>query len=282
MRQLSLSALTRMKVPPYIGYPALALLFYLILYYMGQRALYQPMRFPGGWWEIQPDVGVEDVWLTTPDGLKLHGWWKEAPESNLVTLYLHGNAGNVSHRGSHLVEITAAGSSVLVLDYRGYGKSEGKVSERGFYTDAETAYRYLRDKGYGPARIILHGESLGTAVAVELAARIPVGGVILEAPFSSAGDAAGRVVPVLGPLVVRGFNSKEKIPHINAPLLIIHGDADRVIHIDLGRALFEAAVEPKEFWTIPGADHNDIIESAGIEYGTRLKRFYEGLSPGLP
>ena len=214
--------LGRMKIPPYIGYPLLALFFYLVLYYMGQRTLYQPMRYPRGWWEIQSEIGAEDVWVTTPDEVKLHGWWKEAPNSDVATLYLHGNAGNVSHRGSHIEEIAAAGSSVLVLDYRGYGKSEGKPSEQGFYTDAETAWQFLHDKGYAANRIVLHGESLGTAVAVELATRVDVGGVILEAPFSSAGDAAGRVVPLLGPLVVRGFNSKEKIARINAPLLIIH------------------------------------------------------------
>ncbi|MCP5110004.1 MAG: alpha/beta hydrolase [bacterium] len=272
-----MSALTSIKIPPYVGYPLLAVFFYFVLYFLGQRTLFQPLRFPRGWWEIQPEIGAEDVWLTTPDGLKLHGWWKQAPGSDLVTLYLHGNAGNVSHRGSHMVEIAAAGSSVLVLDYRGYGKSEGKATEKGFYTDAETAYRHLLDTGYAAKRILLHGESLGCAVAVELASRVETAGVILEAPFTSASEAAGSVVPFLGPLVVRGFDSKERITSISTPLLIIHGDADEVIDFELGKSLFEAAAEPKDFWVIPGANHNNIVEHAGPEYATRLQRFYENL-----
>ncbi|MCP5113987.1 MAG: alpha/beta hydrolase, partial [bacterium] len=170
------------------------------LYFIGQRALYQPMRHPEGWWEMQPEVGAEDVWLTSADGVKLHGWWKQAPDSELVTLFLHGNAGNVSHRGLHMLKIVAAGSSVLVLDYRGYGKSEGSPGEQGFYTDADAAYQFLLDKeGYPPNRIVLHGESLGCAVAVDLASRKEVAGVILEAPFTTAGEVAGRIVPFVGP-----------------------------------------------------------------------------------
>ena len=265
------------RIPPYIGWPLLAAFAYAILYIFAQRVLFQPMKFPRGWWEVQEQIGAEDVWLTTSDGVKLHGWWQEAPDSDIVTLYLHGNAGNVTHRGSHGQQIVAAGSSVLVIDYRGYGKSEGRPTESGLYEDAETAYRYLIEKGYRPERVVLHGESLGSAVAVELATRHPVGGVVLEAPFTSAGDVAGRLVPLLGPLVVRSFRSKDKINSIGAPLLVIHGEADRVIAFDFGKALFEAAPEPKEFWALPGADHNNIVESAGSQYRKRLSGFYDTL-----
>ena len=113
------------------------------------------------------------MWLQAADGVKLHAWWLKAPGSRVATLFLHGNAGNVTHRAGHMLAIAEAGSSVLVIDYRGYGRSEGRPDEAGLYADAEAAYQHLLAAGYTPDRIVLHGESLGTAVAVELASRRP-------------------------------------------------------------------------------------------------------------
>ena len=268
-----------MRIPPYVGWPLIVAWLYVVLYFLANRVIYQPTKYPRGWWEAQQEVGAADVWLETPDGVKLHAWWRPVNDSRLVTLYLHGNAGNVSHRGAHIREIAAAGSSVLVLDYRGYGKSKGRPTEKGLYTDAETAFQHLIGKGYRPEQIILHGESLGSAVAVELATRRPAGGLVMEAPFTSAGDVAGRILPFLGPLVVRGFKSKKKIARVRAPILIIHGDMDGVIDTDLSRALFEAAPEPKTFWAVPGAGHNDIVEAAGRGYRQRLQAFYSTVQP---
>lgn len=263
-----------LRIPWYIGYPLVGACGYGALYLWAGRAVYYPMRFPDGYWEAQAEISAVDVWLRASDGVRLHGWWLEPPGAKLATLFLHGNAGNVTHRASHMREIAAAGSAVLVIDYRGYGKSQGRPSERGLYADAEGAYEYLRGRGWA---VVAHGESLGTAVAVDLAARRPCAGVVLEAPFTSARAMAGRVLPVIGPLLIFSYDSREKIQRVRAPLLVMHGDRDSIVPIDLGRALFGMAPEPKTFWAVAGADHNDLVETAGPRYRERLRGFYQTL-----
>lgn len=262
-----------------LGWPLVAASGYGLLYLMANRAIYQPMKYPQGLWNLQPQLGASDVWLRAPDGVRLHAWWIPRPDARVVTLYLHGNAGNITHRVNHVLEVTAAGSSLLLLDYRGYGKSEGRPTEKGLYTDAQSAYQHLLDTGHRPDRIVLHGESLGTAVAVDLASRRPCAGLVLEAPFTSAREVAARVLPLIGPLLVSGLDSKRKIRDVRVPVLIIHGDRDEVISFDFGRKLFEAAREPKSFWAVSGAGHNDIVETAGPAYRKRLREFYESLLP---
>jgi fermentation-respiration switch protein FrsA (DUF1100 family) len=245
-----------------------------MLYFLAQRALYHPLKYPQGFWEIQSRLAAEDVWLRAADGVRIHAWYIRQPEAAVATLYLHGNAGNITHRAGNIPLITGAGSSLLLLDYRGYGRSEGKPSEKGLYLDADAGYQYLLEAGYAAERIVVQGESLGSAVAVDLAARRRCAGLVLEAPFTSAKEVAGRILPVVGPLVVWGFDSKRKIAAVRAPVLILHGDRDEVIAFDLGRKLFEAAREPKWFWPVPGAGHNDLIEVAGVRYRERLREFY--------
>ena len=206
------------RVPAYIGWPLVAASSYGALCFWASRAVYYPMKHPQGLWDLQSQSGAHDVWLGAADGVRIHGWWIPSPESRLATLFLHGNAGNLTHRAGHIREITAAGSSLLIIDYRGYGRSEGRPSERGLYADAEAGYRYLLDAGHGPKTIVVHGESLGTAVAVDLAARHECGGVILEAPFTSAREVGSRVLPLIGPLITWGFDSKQKIPNVRAPV----------------------------------------------------------------
>ena len=173
--------------------------------------------------------------------------------------------------------MAGAGSSVLIVDYRGFGRSEGRPTERGLYRDADAAYEYLIRQGYPPEQIVLHGESLGSAVAVDLAARRLCAGLILECPITSVSDMAAKVVPVVGPLFVRGFNARRKIANVNVPVLIIHGDDDRLVPYAMGRALFEAANQPKSFWTVEGARHQNIVEVAGPLYRERLQAFYESI-----
>ncbi len=127
--------------------------------------------------------------------------------AELVTLYLHGNAGSVTHRYARIREITAAGSSVLMIDYRGHGKSGGRPTENGLYADAKTGYQLLEQMGFRPEQIVLHGESIGCAVAIHVASQNLCGGMVLEAPFTSAADVAQTVLPVVGPMLVRSFNS---------------------------------------------------------------------------
>jgi fermentation-respiration switch protein FrsA (DUF1100 family) len=248
-----------------------------------RRAIYQPSVYPCGWWYTQAESGARDLWLRASDGTRLHAWWVDVPASRMVTLYLHGNGGNLAHRPGHLREIAVAGSSVLIIDYRGFGKSAGSPSERGLYRDADAGYDYLILLGYRPEQMVVLGESLGAAVAVDLVARRPCSGLILECPFTSLSAMAGHLVPLLGPLFVRGFDSLGKIGQVRVPLLIIHGDRDRTVPYRMGRALFEAAREPKWFWTVEGASHLDIVQVAGLRYRARLGAFYEqaGLRHGI-
>ena len=257
----------------------LAVLIYGAIYFAVSRLVYKPTRYPDGWWHTQGEVGAQDVWINTSDGLRLHAWWVEAPGSRLVTLYLHGNGANLARRTRHLREIAAAGSSVLILDYRGYGKSAGYPTERGLYRDADAGYDHLIGMGYQHRQIVLLGESLGSAVAADVARRRPCGGVILECGITSLSAIAGTIVPLVGRLFASGFNTRRKIAGVHAPLLIIHGDRDRMVPYAMGRALFDAANEPKSFWTVEGANHSDIISVAGPRYRARLREFYESILP---
>jgi hypothetical protein len=251
---------------------------YGALYWFANRSVYFPYRYPEGDWQAQASIGAQDVWLESADRVKLHAWWIPCPGSKLATLFLHGNAGNITHRAAHAREIVAAGSSLLLLDYRGYGKSAGHPSEAGLYADADAGYQHLLARGHQPGQIVVHGESLGSAVAVDLAARRASAGVVLEAPFTSAREVAGKVLPLLGPLVVWSYNTRAKIPRVRAPLLIIHGDRDEIIPFQMGRTLFEAAATSKGFWPVPGAGHNDIVETAGSAYRARLGWFYNSIT----
>ncbi len=247
------------------------------LSWLAHRSVFYPMKYPEGWWHLQPRIGAEDVWLVTGDGVKLHGWHASPPEARWATLFLHGNAGNVTHRVQAMLAIREAGSAVLVVDYRGFGKSEGNPSEKGVTLDAEAGFEWLLKKGFEAKRIVLHGESLGAAVAVELASRRECAGLVLEAPFTSAGAVAATLVPVLGRTLIGGFDSLGRIGQVKAALMVIHGASDEVIPYGMGKELFEAANEPKRFWAVEGAGHNDIVEAAGGAYAARLREFYVSL-----
>ena len=265
------------EIPKYIGWPAVALSAYGLLWFLAGRSVYFPFKYPQGQWDLQPVLGAEDAWIEASDGVKLHGWWIGRPDAAVTTLHLHGNGGNITHRAAIAREIVRAGSSILLLDYRGYGRSEGRPSEAGLYRDSDAAYDYLIAKGVRPDRLVIHGESLGSAVAVDLAVRKPSAGLVLEAPFTSARAVAARVLPGLGPWLIGGFDSKSKIQKVRVPLLLIHGDRDEVIDYELGRELFEAAPEPKRFWSVEGARHNDLLHTSGDEYRRRLAEFYSSL-----
>lgn len=236
---------------------------------------YYPMRSAG-----QPvPEGAEEISISTPDGERLNAWWFERPASKLrtplATLYLHGNIGHLGVYANHLRPVRQAGTSVLIIDYRGFGGSTGSPDEAGLYTDAQAGYDWLRERGYQPHQIIVHGLSLGTAVAVELATKNPVGGLILEAPFTSARAVAAFRVPVIGWTLPLGYDSLGKIPALKAPLLVMHGDRDQIIDPAQGRELYAAAAEPKEFLLVPGAGHQDLPMVAGATYPAALRRLYQ-------
>lgn len=251
---------------------------FIMSHRFANRFIFYPSRYPEGDWNAASREGAEDRWITAKDGTKLNAWWYPLAGTRRATLFLHGNSGNVTNRVDHARRIREAGSAVLILDYRGYGKSEGRPDERGVYQDADAAYVQVLKEGFEPHDIVIHGESLGTAIAVDLASHHPCAGLILESPLSSVQEIAATVVPWIGPLFVRGFNSRSKIGSVHVPLMVIHGNRDAIVPISHSRRLFAAANEPKEFWEIPGGTHNELLDVAGTEYVTKLLAFYGNLT----
>jgi fermentation-respiration switch protein FrsA (DUF1100 family) len=246
-------------------------LVWVLLAFVGRKFTYFPSKSPID----DLPAGAEAVWISTADGERLSAWWFGKRDAELVTLYLHGNGGYLSMYVDHIDAIHKAGASLLIIDYRGYGLSSGSPSEGGLYKDAQAAYDWLRKRGYAGDKIIVQGLSLGSAVAVDLATRNRVRGLVLEAPFSSARGVAASILPVIGWTLPLGYNAIAKIPQLKAPLLVIHGDRDRVINLALGRELFAAAPEPKEFLLVQGAGHEDLPMVAGAMYEAALRRLYQ-------
>ncbi len=227
-------------------------------------------------------LAFRDVFPVTEDGIKLHGWFVPYPDSRNTLLIFHGNAGNIGHRLSWIGMPHRLRINVYIVDYRGYGRSEGKPFEQGLYRDATAAYQWwLHGRGVPEQKLVLLGESLGGAVAVDLAARIPVSGIILQSTFTSARDMAKSLFPLglLQPLMGVHFDSASKIRQITCPKLIMHGDRDEIVPFKLGKKLFELAPEPKSFFEVPGAGHNDLVWVAEPEYSRRIAEFLASLKP---
>jgi fermentation-respiration switch protein FrsA (DUF1100 family) len=244
------------------------------------RLIFQPS--PGVDWT--PDalgIEAENVFLETEDGVRIHGFFLPSPGASRSLLFLHGNAGNASHRLPNAAELAALGVDVLLLDYRGYGLSEGRPDEQGVYADARAGLEYLRGtRSFPLERIVVFGRSLGGVVAVDLAADRPLAGLILESTFTSIADMARAALGIpLGAVIGRRFPADEKIPRVRCPILFFHGDRDRIVPFALGRRLFAAAPEPKAFETIAGAGHNDTTLVGGAPYFQRIRRFLDQVAP---
>jgi pimeloyl-ACP methyl ester carboxylesterase len=226
-------------------------------------------------------IDAREVFLTAEDGVRIHAFHLAHPRATRALLFLHGNAGNASHRLPNAALLQRLGTHVLLLDYRGYGRSEGRPDEAGLYADARAGLAHLEQElGFATGRIVLFGRSLGGAVAVDLARDRDLAGVILESTFSSLSDAAGSVFGRLAAPLVRGrFDSGRKIARVRAPLLFFHGDRDEIVAYDLGRRLFDAAPGSKAFETLRGARHNDTVEVGGRAYFERIGRFLDEVAP---
>ena len=225
-------------------------------------------------------LAYRDVWFQAEDGVRLHGWYVPG-RFPLTLLWCHGNAGNISHRLDNIRQIhDRLGLGVFIFDYRGYGQSEGLATETGLYRDARAAHEALLREGVTAERIVYFGRSLGAAVAIELALAVPAPAVILETPFLSVPAMANRTLPGSGILFKTRYDSLGKIARVRSRLLILHGDADEVIPYDQGRRLFAAAPEPKEFYTIRGAHHNDTYIVGGDAYWAAWARFLAPLVGG--
>jgi fermentation-respiration switch protein FrsA (DUF1100 family) len=243
-----------------IGYAGAVVLLYVV-----QRAL---MYFPDPTRTPPAAAGLpaaEEVLLDTADGEKLVAWHVPPRGDRPVVLYLHGNGGALSHRAGRFQVLTADGIGLVAIDYRGYGGSTGRPTETGLSIDAETAYGFAAAR-YPAARIAVWGESLGTAVAVRLAAERPIGRLVLEAPFTSAVDLAARHYPIVPVrwLMKDQFRSDLRIASVAAPLLVLHGARDTIVPIEYGERLFALAREPKRFVRFPEGDHEGLDQFGAL------------------
>jgi fermentation-respiration switch protein FrsA (DUF1100 family) len=244
-----------------------AVLVYALLVlalFLAQRSLQYPVQTRQATAAEAGLADFRDIALATPDGERLVAWWKPPQPGRTLVLYLHGNASSLWGLRERMRALGATGRGVLVVAYRGYSGSTGSPTEEGLRHDARTAYEWARN-GYEPSRIVLYGESLGSAVAVRLATERPVGGVILDGAFTSAAAVARLAywyVPVSW-LMRDQFRSVELIGGLKAPLLALHGDADATISLRFGEELFAAAPAPKQFVRLPGAGHGAVLENGG-------------------
>ena len=238
---------------------------------MIRRLLNSLLYFPSRAIAETPDragLSYRDLELETDDGERLHGWWVGAGADPLGHLLLcHGNAGNVGDRVLHAAVLTAAGFDVLLFDYRGYGRSTGRPGEEGTYRDARAALRCLLEQpGVDPGRVVYLGESLGGAVALDLALERPPAGIVLLSAFTGVRELGRLHYPfVPAALVPDAYPALRRIRELRAPLLVLHSDRDDIAPLSQGRALFEAAPEPKHMHVFPGLGHNDLVPFAGAE-----------------
>lgn len=236
--------------------------------------------YPYQEWVATPEDGgipFEDLMLTAEDGTAISAWFVPARDPAApVLLFCHGNAGNISHRVHNLVLLNRIGMSVLIFDYPGFGRSGGRPLESGVYRSAHTAYRHLREqRGVPDERIVLFGRSLGAAAAVELAAGGRGRALIMEGAFTDLYAMGRHLYPVL-PLprrLKRKYPSARWLAEVRMPVLIIHGEADRLVPVSMARRLYQLARRPKDLYLIPGAGHNETVQLGGGEYGDRIRRF---------
>ncbi len=247
----------------------------LVVYirYIESKSIFFPMKKI----EFTPDfvnLVYEDVYIKTQDNIKINGWFFPKDNAKYTILFCHGNAGNIGHRLEKIVMLLDMGVNVFIIDYRGYGNSKGKPSEKGIYLDTKAGYDYLvNTRKIQPEHIILYGESIGGAAVIDLASKTKVGALITEETFSSAVDMAKRIYPFLPSFLfsVR-FDSLTKIKKVNAPKLIIHSINDEIVPFELGKKLYDAAKEPKQFAEIIGG-HNTAFLDSKEKYAASIKAF---------
>jgi fermentation-respiration switch protein FrsA (DUF1100 family) len=246
-----------------------AIFFMVYVRYLENKSVFYPARAI----EATPEelgLPFEDVYLRTSDRVNIHGWFIKAPSAKSTLIFLHGNAGNIGDRLGKIDLFNRIGVNILIIDYRGYGKSDGYPTEEGVYRDALAAYDYLRRRADTKEQSIIgYGASLGGAIAVDLASKRPLTCLIVDSTFSSATDIAKRIYPFVPSFLVKiKFDSMAKIKNCAIPKFFIHSIDDEMVPIALGKRLYDAAPGPKEFLEIRGS-HNDghIYDEAKIREG---------------
>lgn len=261
---------------------AIAAAFFLsfgAFFMMQERFLFFPESLPQDF-DYSLPANAEEVFFDTDDGARINALWyraensNETDESSGVILYFHGNAGSLRTWKSVAPQILSTGYDLFIIDYRGFGKSTGTLSEKGLYADGRAAYRELLARGYEPEDIVVLGRSIGTGIACEIAATEEIRALILETPFTSMVELATEYIPILPRLILNyKFENEKKAAKIDVPTLIIHGDQDEVIPIEHGRTIFDAFSEPRELALLAGAGHNDF--TGHREYVASLTGFLD-------
>ena len=261
-------------------------LLVVVAYFMQGRMLYLA-GVPGRALTMTPtDVGMDyqDVSIKTSDGVMLHGWFIDG-RSSQVLVFFHGNAGNISHRLDSIAQFVDLGLSVLIIDYRGYGQSGGRTTEKGIYRDADAAWRYLiESRGMVASDIVIFGRSLGASVAARLAAQHQPLALILESSFTSVPDIAQDIYPWLPARWLSRLNhaTRDYVQDVRCPVLVIHSRDDEIIPFHHGETIFASANEPRTLLAIRGT-HNDAFLRDERAYVEGLRTFLSGLSaPALP
>ena len=254
---------------------AVIAVFIVFIRYFESKSYFHPTReMP----TTPADVGLdfEDIYLTSEDGIKINGWFMKHPQAKSTLLYFHGNAGNMTHRLEKIQMFYTLGLNIFIIDYRGYGKSEGQPTEEGVYRDARVAHHYLLlRKDIDPQKIIVYGDSLGGVVAVDLVSQRPVACLIVDSSFSSGADIAKDIFPFVPSMILTiKMDSKKKVKAITIPKLFIHSINDEIIPFYLGERLFQAASEPKKFLKIIGGHNTSHIDSQEI-YQSGIRQFLQ-------
>jgi len=256
------------------------LLWVLLAMLLERYLIFMPSKYPAGDWS-PAGLAHQDAFFNSADGTRLHGWYLPHEHPKAVVLFSHGNAGNLSHRAETLRDLhDLAGVSVMIYDYRGYGRSRGRPDEQGVLADARAARAWLaRREGIAETEIVQMGRSLGGAVAVDLAARDGARALVLESTFTSIPEMARTHYPWLPfrRFIRNRFDALAEIGDFHGPLLFSQGDVDSIVPYRMGRRLFQAANQPKQFITLRDHDHND---PQPPEYYRRLAAFLDRLPPG--
>ena len=224
--------------------------------------------------------------LLTSDGVRIQGWWYDCPGKGEAVLFLHGNAGDISNRTPLAQGLLQQGFSVLLLEYRGYGGSEGTPGETGLLLDAEAGMDFLEERVGDPGRIVIFGRSMGGAVAAALAAIRPPGVLVLESAFTSLEAMARTLYPFLPRFLFRRlrgrFDTLESVRGVKAPTLVIHGTQDEIVPFSMGEELFAGALEAGGWLPIDGASHNDVFWVGGDAYFGAIGAFVRKTIGGEP
>ncbi len=248
---------------------AIVILYFLgivLLYFFQEKLIFYPGKLSKDFKFKLGDSG-EEVWMKTADGQSINALFYRGHRPEVI-LYFHGNAGDLSGWQFVAEDFTDQGFNILIIDYRGYGKSSGKISEHGFYEDANAAYHYLlNETKFTGDKIIVYGRSIGTGVAVELASKKKIKALILESPYSSFSKLANEKIPFFFPgLYVRAkFNNLTKINSIKAPIVFIHGSNDTLIPQTHTEFLYQTRKEKKYKIIIEGGGHNDLNSFADYQ-----------------